>query len=155
MDIVLKEAEVREYVIDGLKRTGLAVGSHADNLLFKFDKNSDSFVVEVKDVQIVPVAPVVTELPKLTSPKKLFPTNEIKEMKVEEDADGDSMFSILAESRKLQAESAKTGPKQIDPRADAAAFGSRVFKTFDEIGLDPNVITEKELNAGVNPQAGT
>ena len=149
MDIVLKEAEVRKYIVEGLCRQGLEAEAEGLHIRLVGDENGDEFVVEARNVVISVQAPRIEAAP---VKKGILPLTgrriDIKDKEPDKD-DGVPMTSLLEESSSIRTN------KGINPRADGAALGARVFTSFDEIGVDPNVVSNDELYPGDNPNRKT
>jgi hypothetical protein len=148
MDIVLKEAEVRKYIIEGLRAQGLEAS--AEQLVMRQDENGEEFVVEARNVAIsIPVeraAPAAAVVPKKGRPApSARRVIDIPDVDPDAKDDGTPMAAILEEGDGVRLN------KMINPRADAAALGGRAFRDFAEVDIDPEQISRDELYPGINP----
>lgn len=176
LTIQLKEKDACELIREGLAARGMVVDGDSDtSILIKPSENGDGFTVEVRDVLVSPPAPKpvpqlappestgdVRELPDDDEPaaKPKTPPPRLKLKKApeppaarEEEEEVD-VKKLMRESSSILSEQRKANRDKPDPRADGVALGARVFKSFDEIGVDPAVVSQEELYPGPNPQAG-
>jgi hypothetical protein len=138
INITLDADTVRRLLVEALAANGMRVALDEGGVIEFKPQENGNFVVEVRQVSMAAVAPVA---PAASSPNRTPATKK--------EATNVTHAPHTSETR-----------GSSDPRADGLALGSnvKVFKSFEEIGKDPDDISEEIDRAsamtGPGPYAG-